>query len=434
MENNTTTNDSVSNSTVTSASSAVSSGSSAKEEKPRPEPAFIFPEFRPTQKAGDTGVFFDFCCGARIVASDPLPRRIHCILTDCDTGTLLHSSELKPGHCVSCSKKFYMRYKLELFDEETKEELYEHVMDLKDREVLVQLPYRGALGDSLAWFSCIDSFAKKHQARVHVIMPPDIADLVKPSYPDIVFDSPEDTRLLMPYAEYFLGLYFKGDEDWQPYDFRLMSLHGTAAAILGMTDLKEAPPRLTIGPKPFDRQKPYVCIATHGSSHAKHWCAPGGWRCVVKYLNECGYDVVCIDKEYEVGSDDVWHSTPLGVVDDIGAKPLQERVDMIAHAAFFIGLSSGLSWLAWGCGVPVVLISGFTLPFCEFQTPYRVQCRHGCHGCWNDTRYEFDHHDFLWCPRYKGTSRACECTKLISPKMVIDTINRIPGVLPHRNN
>lgn len=428
MEENTST-------TNTSASSLEEAPSppASSSAQPGKGPSFLFPQFPPTQRAADTGVTFDFCCGARIMADSTLPRRLHCILVDEDTGTLLHSAELKPGHCVNCSKKFYMRYRLELYDEETGEKLYGHVMDLKEREVLVQLPYKGALGDSIAWFSCIDAFARKHSARVHVVMPQEVADLVKPNYPDIVFDSPDEASLLMPYAEYFLGLYFKGDEDWQAYDFRLMSLHGTAASILGMDGLQESPPRFTIGPRPLQRQKPYVCIATHGSSHAKHWCAPGGWREVVRLLTARGYEVVCIDREYEVGFHDTWHTIPLGVVDDVGPKPLQERVDTIAHADFFIGLSSGLSWLAWGCGVPVVLISGFTLPFCEFHTPYRVQCRHGCHGCWNDTRYEFDHHDFLWCPRYKGTSRACECTKLISPKMVMDAIDRIPGVLPHKD-
>ncbi|MEJ0003708.1 MAG: hypothetical protein WDN30_09295 [Pararobbsia sp.] len=36
-----------------------------------------------------------------------------------------------------------------------------------------------------------------------------------------------------------------------------------------------------------------------------------------------------------------------------------ERARWLKHAAFFVGLSSGLSWLAWAAGTPVVLISGF---------------------------------------------------------------------------
>lgn len=41
-------------------------------------------------------------------------------------------------------------------------------------------------------------------------------------------------------------------------------------------------------------------------------------------------------------------------------------MNLLHHASFFIGLSSGLSWLAWATHIPVVLISGFTLPVSEF--------------------------------------------------------------------
>ena len=56
-----------------------------------------------------------------------------------------------------------------------------------------------------------------------------------------------------------------------------------------------------------------------------------------------------------------------------GHRPILERIAILEHADFFIGLASGLSWLAWELGVPVVQISGFTLPGSEFYTPYRVQ-------------------------------------------------------------
>ena len=48
---------------------------------------------------------------------------------------------------------------------------------------------------------------------------------------------------------------------------------------------------------------------------------------------------------------------------------------------------SGLSWLAWAVGTPVVMISGFTHPTNEFATPYRVINYHACNSCWNDVRH-----------------------------------------------
>jgi autotransporter strand-loop-strand O-heptosyltransferase len=73
------------------------------------------------------------------------------------------------------------------------------------------------------------------------------------------------------------------------------------------------------------------------------------------------------------------------------------------------------------------MISGFTHPTNEFTTPYRVINWHVCNGCWNDPAVQFDHKDFLWCPRHAGTDRQFECTRLITSQQVIATIRRVPG-------
>jgi hypothetical protein len=99
----------------------------------------------------------------------------------------------------------------------------------------------------------------------------------------------------------------------------------------------------------------------------------------------------------------------------------------VRAAEFFVGLSSGLSWLAWACGIPVVMISGFTHPTNEFATPYRIINFHTCNSCWNDPRHRFDHKDFLWCPRHKDTPRQFECTRLIAAEHVKSVIRTIPG-------
>src|SRR5260370_40322124 len=62
----------------------------------------------------------------------------------------------------------------------------------------------------------------------------------------------------------------------------------------------------------------------------------------------------------------------------------------VASRGFFIGLGSGLSWLAWAAGTPVVMISGFSHPSTEFRTPYRVINFHSCNTCFNDLTTEFD--------------------------------------------
>lgn len=95
-----------------------------------------------------------------------------------------------------------------------------------------------------------------------------------------------------------------------------------------------------------------------------------------------------------------------------------------------------MSWVANGVGIPVIMISGFTLPLNEFPTPYRVINYHVCNGCWNDTQVVFDHKDFEWCPRLKGTERQFECSRYITPEAVNKVIDRLMedyGLDPKQN-
>jgi autotransporter strand-loop-strand O-heptosyltransferase len=76
----------------------------------------------------------------------------------------------------------------------------------------------------------------------------------------------------------------------------------------------------------------------------------------VRFLKEAGYRVICIDKEPIYGSGIVWNFTPHDAEDETGDRPLTERARWLKHAEFFVGLASGLSWLAWSVGTPVVMI------------------------------------------------------------------------------
>lgn len=383
----------------------------------------------PTQDAVE-GIKFDFNDGIRILFPHN-GKEYHVTFTDIDTGIVLFSQDTVPGAYVTSVKKFYIRFRLIIHRKGGKEPLFTHDFNAEGREVMIQLPV-GTIGDSIGWFSYVERFQKKHRCRTVCVMTPWIADVVRGQYPEITFISPEETKNYKPYACYYMGLFFKGDVDHQPIDFRYIGLHRTAGYILGV-DPADEPPRFDLSAPRRIREK-YVCIAAQSSSQAKYWNNPFGWYEVVKFLRENGYRVICIDKERVHGTGLVWNHMPWGVEDETGDKPLQERIDLIKDADFFIGLSSGLSWLAWGCGVPVVMISGFTHPTNEFATPYRVINYHTCHSCWNDMRIDFDHFDFLWCPRHKGTDRHFECTKLISAEQVITMIKKIPAFQKQAEN
>jgi autotransporter strand-loop-strand O-heptosyltransferase len=102
-------------------------------------------------------------------------------------------------------------------------------------------------------------------------------------------------------------------------------------------------------------------------------------------------------------------------------------MDVIHHSEFFIGLSSGLSWLAWALNKKVVMISNFTDDNHEFEC-IRITNKSVCHGCWNKPEYKFDKGDWNWCPVHKGTDRQFECHTSITAEQVIDQIKHlIPG-------
>lgn len=168
--------------------------------------------------------------------------------------------------------------------------------------------------------------------------------------------------------------------------------------------------------------------AVASTAQAKHWNNGPGWAEVVSHLKEQGYRVLCIDRNAHSGHGFVWNHIPR----ELKILPehcLSRASGFITTCQLFVGLASGLSWLAWATRIPVVLISGFSRPDSEFYTPWRVFNSHGCNGCWDNITYNFDHADFLWCPVHKATDRQFECTRLITGKQVCGVIDSLHNYL-----
>lgn len=372
----------------------------------------------PTQE-GPMGIRYDFNDGARVL----LPKgKWHVQLEDAESDNIIFSCDTDEGWVLS-AKKYYIPFRIKVWIRGEQKPILEHTMDLAGKEVQIKFPV-GTLGDIIGWLPYAERFQKKHNCVTELTLAKNMVELFAAQYPQLFFTAmPGKAKFEKPYASYRLGLFFRGNNTDQPFDFRQVGLHKTAGYILGVDPNEEAP-RVRLGNERKIKER-YVCIAVKSSSQAKFWNNGYGWEQVVKHLKDMGYRVLCIDKEPVVGQGFVWNRMPHGAEDFTGNLSLQERVALLEHADFFIGLSSGLSWLAWCCKIPVVMISGFTLPICEFYTPYRVYNTHGCMGCWDDINLNFDHYDFLWCPRFKNTNRQYECTRLITGKQVIGHIDRL---------
>jgi autotransporter strand-loop-strand O-heptosyltransferase len=386
-----------------------------------PKRAYPAPAEIPTQQ-GPKGIRFDFNDGCRVMLPESKhPWKVR--LSDIDTGNILFETEIRAGR-VNSTKRYFVRVRLEIWAKG--ESVLRHDYSAAGRDVLIQLPV-GTLGDPMGWFPYAVKFKELHQCRLTCLMGDKLIPLFRKAYPDITFATQEEVKPERYYATYSIGLFFD-DKDFvhQPCDFRHVGLHRTAGYILGV-DPTEAPPRIAHEDDSRPLAEPYVCIAVQSTTQSKYWNNPTGWREIVRFLKEAGYRVVCIDQKATHGFGLIWNHIPNGADDETGDRPLQERARWLRHCEFFIGLSSGLSWLAWAVGRPVVLISGFTHPTNEFDTPYRIVNYHACNSCWNDVRHRFDHKDFMYCPRHKDTPRQFECTRLITAEHVKSALQRIPG-------
>jgi autotransporter strand-loop-strand O-heptosyltransferase len=379
----------------------------------------------PTQK-GPKGMLFDFNDGCRVVLPESEhPWRIR--LSDLDTGNILLETELKAGR-VNSTKRYYVRFRLEVWQQG--ECVLVHDYSASGQDVLLRFAV-DSLGDPLAWFPYAVKFKEQHGCRLTCAMSSKIIALLRDSYPDITFLAETEAVPESFYATYTLALYYTqgvmyDHKDCVPCDFRFVGLHRAAGYILGV-DPAEEPPRIMLADDSRPIAGPYICIGVQSSFQSKYWNNPTGWSEIVQFLKEAGYRVVCIDQKPMHGKGPVWNHIPHGVDDQTGDRPLLERARWLKHAEFFIGLSSGLSWLAWTMRIPVVMISGVTHPTNEFATPYRVINYHACNSCWNDPLAAFNRLDFMTCPRHKDSPRQFECTRLITADQVKSTIKRIPG-------
>jgi FkbM family methyltransferase len=178
-------------------------------------------------------------------------------------------------------------------------------------------------------------------------------------------------------------------------------------------DFKETKPRIYHEAQEKPIEGKYVTIATNSTAGLKFWTRDG-WQELVNHLIENGYQVVNVSKE----------DNPFRGVQKLRDTSIENTMNYIHHSEFFIGLSSGLSWLAWGMGKNVVMISNFTEDNHEFVSNcVRITNKKVCNGCWNNPEFKFDRGDWNWCPLHKNTERQFECHTSIKASDVIEKMS-----------
>ena len=385
----------------------------------------VYENIKKNNKSIKTNAVFkySFNDNAKIEVDNPIDteQSFHVTFYNSDDNTIKYETDLKHNWWGSCNFTYYIPYEVHIKDNKTNELVETYKFNLKNKKVLVE--YESfSLGDQLAWMPIIEQFRKKHECDLYVKLP--LKNIFESKYPEIKFVN-HNKYVSDAFATYKLGFYVDENgtnNDRCKSDPRKQPLQKIASDYLGLPYEPELP---LIDFKVKDRplKKRYVTIATQSTCQAKYWNNKGGWEKVVEYLKSKNFEVICIDKHKVFGNGkDCVNNMPSNALNYTGDKPLEDRMNQIYHSEFFIGLPSGLSWLAWAVKKPVVLISGFSYPYTEFETPYRVQNHSVCTGCWNDSL--FDKGDWKWCPK-SDKREEFECTKQITPKMVIDVIDQL---------
>ena len=385
----------------------------------------VYENIKKNNKSIKTNAVFkySFNDNAKIEVDNPIDteQSFHVTFYNSDDNSIKYETDLKHNWWGSCNFTYYIPYEVHIKDNKTNELVETYKFNLKNKKVLVE--YESfSLGDQLAWMPIIEQFRKKHECDLYVKLP--LKNIFESKYPEIKFVN-HNKYVSDAFATYKLGFYVDENgtnNDRCKSDPRKQPLQKIASDYLGLPYEPELP-LIDFKVKERPLKKRYVTIATQSTCQAKYWNNKGGWEKVVEYLKSKNFEVICIDKHKVFGNGkDYVNNMPSNALDYTGDKPLEDRMNQIYHSEFFIGLPSGLSWLAWAVKKPVVLISGFSYPYTEFETPYRVQNHSVCTGCWNDSL--FDKGDWKWCPK-SDKREEFECTKQITPKMVIDVIDQL---------
>jgi len=352
----------------------------------------------------------DFTDGAKVTLKNGIKDKYDIIFTDNDTNQIIYKTSILPNSWAKTNQIYYKNWNIKIINHG--KIITDYNINLKGKKVLIKFQ-SSSLGDSLAWIPYVEEFRKKHNCKLYCST--FMNSLFEKEYDKIKFINP-NTIPHDTFAIYHLGWFLPFDNK-NPQDYKKIPLQQTASDILGL-EFKEIKPKIT---NPYSDKKKsgkkYVCLAEFSTANAKHWHYPTinnnkGWQELVNWLNYNNYDVMVISKQ----------KTHLkNIIDRTGDYPLEFRMFEIQNSEFFIGIGSGLSWLAWTLNKKVIMISGFSDPLCEFKSDnIRIINKNVCNSCFN--KYEFDRGDWNWCPEHKNTDRQFECTTQITPNMVINKI------------
>jgi len=272
------------------------------------------------------------------------------------------------------------------------------------------------LGDTICMIPYIDKYANESNDSIYYKIQSELKEFFESTYKNINFITTTNSYKFD--KEIFLQHYFTEKSLQQGFAEQLG--YNNAPYIKPIM----IPPQL---PKPIKSK--YVCIGVHSTCQSKYWNHPLGKRVQEKsiYWNELcimlrkeGLVPVAVERDKKFGKSPHYNELPEKAL-QITGLPLKEAINYINHCEFYIGLTSGLSWIAHALGKKVAMISNVTQDWNEFSknsSDYiRITNKSVCHGCLNKG---FNKHDWYYCPANKNF----ECHTSITPQQVFESIKQ----------
>jgi autotransporter strand-loop-strand O-heptosyltransferase len=328
---------------------------------------------------------------------------------DSKTNKIVYTEKITNNMWCVCSRKYYTDWIIKVNGKIVNE------FNLKNKKVLISFESK-SIGDTLAWAPYVVDFAKKHDCKVVLSTFHNNWFKNVKEYSDIEFITPGQSVVCD--TIYRVGWFRSDNNRWDKFDsypnpLNSQPLQKTSSDILGL-DFVERNYGINFKPKNRPYQNKYIVIAPESTAGCKEW-SYDSWKILVKMLKENGHEVICLThKPYSIEGAKCIHG-----------KSLEDSFNILYHAEYLIGLSSGLAWINWSLGKHTVMISGFTAKDHEFQTNItRIQNEHACNSCWSNINFIFDSGDWDWCPIWKGTDKQHICAKSISPLTVFNLLPR----------
>jgi autotransporter strand-loop-strand O-heptosyltransferase len=282
------------------------------------------------------------------------------------------------------------------------------------------------LGDLIAMMPYVSKFGEVYNYQVIVMLKnKSFSSLFERAYPNLKFIGKGEE------IDHDKGMSLKHDL----YDMPLQKIF---ADQLGFKDAEYIRPKVSFDIKERPIKNKFVTFSIQSTFQMKYWNAEGNinnqlispnWVELCKFLRKKNLTPVCVDYHDNFGIPPLRNHIPSNCVNKTGLS-VEDASNYIYHSEFFIGLSSGLSWLAHAMNKKVCMISNFTEDWHEFDLSsddyIRITNKNVCHGCWNRMNIDYKLNEIDWysCPRHENTDRQFECHKAIKPIDVIEKINK----------